>query len=82
LNDYVVSLMADGTPLASTNGVATQTNFAESVEIVFTPNQSHAALIGQILAIGLGIDTDIQPQFDNVMLRAVQLNVGTVFRFR
>jgi hypothetical protein len=68
-NSYVISLLADGTPLASANGAATQTNFTESVEIVFTPDQSHAALIGQTLVIGLGVD-GLQPQFDNVMLVA------------
>lgn len=81
-NDYVVSLLASATTLASTNGAAGQSDFSETVEIVFTPDASHSALIGETLAIQLGIDTDYQPHFDNVMLVAVPPPVGgTLFLF-
>lgn len=82
LNDYVGSLLAGSTTLDSASGVATLTDFSESVEIVFTPDGSHSGLIGQTLAIQFSIDTDYQPHFDNVMLLAEPPKDGLIFIIR
>jgi hypothetical protein len=70
-NTWVASLLAGSTTLASTNGAPTTSDFSESAEIVFKPGASHAALIGETLAIRFAVDTDYQPNFDNVMLTAI-----------
>jgi hypothetical protein len=81
-NDYVASLLAGATTLVSTNGAAAQNDFSEAVSVVFTPDASHAALIGQTLAIQFAIDTDYQPHFDNVMLVAMPPQNGIIFVIR
>jgi hypothetical protein len=69
--DYVVSLRAGATTLASQSGTPTKTDFSESGQIVFTPDASHAGLLGQTLVIRLALNTTLQPHFDNIMLLAV-----------
>lgn len=71
---YNVSLLAGATTLASTSGSPTQTDFSETDEIVFTPDGSHAALLGETLVIQISGTT--QAHFDNVSLTAVSSGGG------
>ena len=66
---YDVRLLAGTTVLESTSGSMTLTDMSESDGFVFTPDGSHAALLGQTLAIQLAGST--QPHYDNVILTAV-----------
>ena len=67
---YRVELLAGATVLATVTGTPLLSDFSESDQIVFTPDGSHAALLGQTLAIRFGTDGSFQPQFDNFILDA------------
>ena len=68
---YTIDLLA-GTTVLDTDTAevsSTSTDFSQVSTIVFTPDASHAALLGQTLAIRL--DGTTQTHFDNVQLTAV-----------
>jgi len=70
VNAYEVDLMAGDTVLGTASGTPDSSDFSYSDQVLFVPDGSHAALLGETLVIRIG-STAIQPHFDNVMLRAV-----------
>lgn len=65
--DFLVELLAGDTVLGSETGTPTTTDFSESVEVVIPIGATHVAL-GEALTIRLGINEELQPLFDNVVL--------------
>ncbi len=64
-----IQLLAGTTVLDEVSATPTASDFSESIQLIFTPDGSHAGLIGQTLAIRIGVDS-VQPAFDNVVLDA------------
>jgi hypothetical protein len=69
--NYKISLYAGDTELDNVTGIPTTTDFSEVAQIVFEPDATHAALLGQTLVIHLATNGGYQPHFDNVILSAV-----------
>lgn len=68
--DYNISLLAGTTLLANVTGSPITSDFSESAQIIFTPDVTHAGLLGETLQINLATNGAHQPHFDNVVLDA------------
>jgi hypothetical protein len=73
--NYKISLYAGDTELDNVTGIPTTTDFSEVAQIVFQPDATHAALLGETLVIHLATNGGYQPHFDNVILETTAAEV-------